>query len=33
MQELARQQQFVDPAPAKVLYLDGAQSALAMNGK
>jgi hypothetical protein len=33
MQELARQQQFVDPAPAKVLYLDGAQSALAMNAK
>jgi hypothetical protein len=33
IQELARQQQFVDPAPAKVLYLDGAQSALAMNGK
>jgi hypothetical protein len=33
MQELARQQQFADPAPAKVLYLDGAQSALAMNGK
>lgn len=33
IQELARQQQFVDPAPSKVLYLDGAQSALAMNGK
>jgi hypothetical protein len=33
MQELARQQQFSDPAPAKVLYLDGAQSSLAMNGK
>jgi hypothetical protein len=33
MQELARQQQFADPAPAKVLYLDGAQNALAMNGK
>jgi len=33
MQELARQQQFEDPAPARVLYLDGAQSALAMNGQ
>jgi hypothetical protein len=33
MQELARRQQFADPAPAKVLYLDGAQSALAMIGK
>lgn len=33
IQELARQQEFVDPAPAKVLYLDGAQSALAMNGR
>jgi hypothetical protein len=33
IQELARQQQFVDPAPSKVLYLDGAQRALAMNGK
>ena len=33
IQELARQQQFADPEPAKVLYLDGAQSALAMNGK
>src|SRR5580658_3004001 len=33
MQELARQQQFVEPPPAKVQYLDGAQSALAMNGK
>jgi len=31
IQELAREQQFVDPAPAKVLYLEGAQSALAMN--
>jgi len=33
MQELAKQQQFIDPAPAKVLYLDGAQNALAMNGR
>jgi hypothetical protein len=33
IQELARQQEFIDPAPAKVLYLDGAQSALAMNGR
>jgi hypothetical protein len=33
IQELARQQQFVEPAPAKVLYLDGAQNALAMNEK
>jgi hypothetical protein len=33
MQELARQQQFADPAPARVLYLDGPQNALAMNGK
>ncbi len=33
IQELARQQQFVDPPPAKVLYLDGAQASLAMNRK
>jgi hypothetical protein len=33
IQELARQQQFVDPPPAKVLYLDGAQGSLAMNRK
>jgi hypothetical protein len=33
IQELAHEQQFVDPGPAKVLYLDGAQSALAMNAK
>jgi hypothetical protein len=33
IQELARQQQFADPEPAKVLYLDGAQNALAMNGR
>jgi hypothetical protein len=32
MQELAHDRQFADPAPAKVLYLDGSQSALAMNG-
>jgi hypothetical protein len=31
IQELARQQQFVDPAPARVLYLEGAQGSLAMN--
>lgn len=31
MQELARQQQFVDPPPAKVLYLEGSQGSLAMN--
>jgi hypothetical protein len=33
IQELARQQEFVEPAPARVMYLDGAQNALAMNGK
>jgi hypothetical protein len=33
IEELARQQQFVEPAPAKVLYLDGAQGSLAMNRK
>jgi hypothetical protein len=33
IQELARQQQFVDPPPARVLYLDGAQASLAMNRK
>jgi hypothetical protein len=33
MEELARQQQFVDPAPAKVVYLEsGDDSAVAMNG-
>jgi hypothetical protein len=32
IQELAREQQFVDPPPAKVLYLDGSQGSLAMNG-
>ena len=31
MQELARQQQFVEPAPARVLYLEGMQGSLAMN--
>lgn len=31
MQELARQQQFVDPPPAKVLYLEGAEGSLALN--
>jgi len=33
IQDLARQQQFVDPPAAKVLYLDGSQGALAMNQK
>jgi hypothetical protein len=33
IQELAREQQFVDPPPAKVLYLDGSQAALALNGR
>jgi hypothetical protein len=33
MQELAKQQQFSDPAPARVLYLDGPQQAVAMNRK
>lgn len=33
IEDLARQQQFVEPAPAKVLYLDGAQGSLAMNRK
>ncbi len=31
MQELARQQQFVDPAPQKVIYLDGAGAQVAKN--
>jgi hypothetical protein len=33
IQELAREQQFVDPPPARVLYLDGSQGSLAMNGR
>jgi hypothetical protein len=35
MEELAREQQFVDPAPQKVVYLDGQgqPGTLAMNGK
>jgi len=33
MQELAREQQFTDPAPSRVLYLDSAQGAVAMNRK
>ena len=33
MQELAKQQNFSDPPPARVLYLDGAQQAVAMNQK
>jgi hypothetical protein len=31
MEELARQQQFVDPAPQNVVYLDEKQGSLAMN--
>jgi len=34
MEELARQQQFVDPEPAKVVYLDSKDgSSLALNQK
>lgn len=33
MQELAREQQFTDPAPSRVMYLDSAQAAVAMNQK
>ncbi len=33
MEELARSQQFVDPAPQKVVYLDGDGKSLAMNQK
>ena len=33
MEDLARQQQFIDPPAAKVQYLDGAQGSLAMNRK
>lgn len=33
IQELAHEQQFTDPPPARVLYLDGAQNAVAMNEK
>jgi len=33
MEELARQQQFVDPAPHKVVYLEGRQGSLALNHK
>ena len=31
MQKLAQEQQFVDPEPAKVVYLEGQQGSLAMN--
>ena len=31
MEQLAREQQFVDPAPQKVVYLEGPQGSLAMN--
>jgi hypothetical protein len=31
MEQLAREQQFVDPAPQKVMYLDGPQGSLALN--
>lgn len=33
IEELAREQQFVDPPAAKVLYLEGSQGSLAMNQK
>ncbi len=33
IQELAREQDFEDPPPAKVQYLDGSQGSLAMNGQ
>ena len=33
MEQLAREQQFVDPAPQKVVYLEGQQGSLAMNRK
>ena len=33
MEELARIQQFIDPAPQKVVYLEGQQGSLAMNQK
>ena len=33
MEELARIQQFIDPAPQKVVYLEGQQGSLAMNKK
>ncbi len=33
LEELARAQQFVDPAPQKVVYLDGHDGSLAMNVK
>jgi hypothetical protein len=33
IQELARQQQFVEPQPARVQYLEGSQGSLAMNRK
>ena len=33
MEELAREQQFVDPAPQKVVYLEGRQGSLALNRK
>jgi hypothetical protein len=33
LEELARLQQFIDPAPQKLIYLDTRQGALAMNKK
>lgn len=33
LEEIARMQHFVDPAPAKVVYLDGKTGALALNVK
>jgi hypothetical protein len=33
MEELARMQQFIDPAPQKVVYLEGKSGSLAMNRK
>jgi hypothetical protein len=33
IQELAQQQEFVDPPPMSVVYLDGQQNSLAMNSK
>jgi len=33
MQELARQQQFIDPAPQKVVYLDGVGAQVAKNSQ
>ena len=33
MQQLAKEQEFVEPAPARVVYLDGPQGSLAMNNQ